>query len=60
MVMPKGTKVAKAERALKRSARAKGLTGARADRYVYGTLNKIGLKRGSKTTPRGRSRAKKK
>lgn len=57
--MPKGTKVAKAERALKAAARKKGLTGARAGSYVYGTLNKIGLKRGSKTTPRGRSRAKK-
>jgi hypothetical protein len=57
--MPKGTKVAKAERALKAGARAKGLTGARADRYVYGTLNKIGLKRGSKTTRRGASKAKK-
>jgi hypothetical protein len=59
-MMPKGTKVAKAERALRASARAKGLTGARAGRYIYGALNKIGLKRGSKTTPRGRSRAKKK
>jgi hypothetical protein len=57
--MPKGTKVAKAERALRASARAKGLTGDRLGRYVFGTLNKIGLKKGSKTTPRGRSRAKK-
>jgi len=56
--MPKGTKVAKAERALKASARKKGLSGARAARYVYGTLNKIGLKKGSKTTRRGASRAK--
>lgn len=57
--MPRGTKVAKAERALRASARKKGLTGARAGRYVFGTLNKIGLKRGSKTTRRGASRAKK-
>jgi hypothetical protein len=57
--MPKGTKVAKAERALRASARAKGLTGDRLGRYVFGTLNKIGLKKGNKTTPRGRSRAKK-
>jgi hypothetical protein len=57
--MPKGTKVAKAERALRASARAKGLTGARANKYIFSTLNKIGLKRGNKTTPRGRSRAKK-
>jgi hypothetical protein len=56
--MPKGTKVAKAERALRASARAKGLTGERANRYIFSTLNKIGLKRGSKTTARGRSPAK--
>lgn len=55
--MPRGSKVAKAERALKAGARAKGLTGDRAGAYVYGTLNKIGLKKGSKTTARGRSRA---
>jgi hypothetical protein len=56
--MPRGTKVAKAERALKAAARKKGLTGARAGRYIYGTLNKLKLKRGSKTTRRGASRAK--
>jgi len=56
--MPKGTKVAKAERALRAAARKKGLTGVRAGRYIFGTLNRIGLKRGSKTTARGRSRAK--
>lgn len=58
--MPAGTKVAKAERALKSEARKKGLTGDRAGAYIYGTLNNIGLKRGNKTTPRGRSPAKKK
>jgi hypothetical protein len=57
--MPKGTKVARAESALKAAARKKGLTGARAGRFIYGTLNKIGLKRGSKTTRRGASKAKK-
>jgi hypothetical protein len=57
--MPRGTKVAKAERALRRSARKKGYKGKRAARYIYGTLNKIGLKRGSKTTRRGASRARK-
>jgi hypothetical protein len=56
--MPKGTKVAKAERALKAGARKKGLTGERADRYVYGTLQRIGLLRGNKVTRRGASRAK--
>lgn len=55
--MPRGSKVAKAERALKKSAKSKGLSGARAGAYVYGTLNKIGLKKGSKTTARGRSPA---
>jgi hypothetical protein len=58
--MPAGSKVAKAEIALKSEARKKGLKGERADAYVYGTLNKIGLKRGNKTTARGRSPAKKK
>jgi hypothetical protein len=58
--MPKGTKVAKAERALKASARRKGFTGKRAARYVYGALNNIGLKRGSKTTKRGRAKARRK
>lgn len=55
--MPKGSKVAKAERALKAGAKAKGLTGEKAAAYVYGTLNNIGLKKGSKTTARGRSPA---
>ena len=57
--MPAGTKVAKAEKALKAEAKKKGMKGDRADRYVYGTLNKIGLKRGNKTTRRGAARAKK-
>lgn len=56
--MPKGTKVAVAESALKASARKKGLTGDRAGAYVYGTLNNIGLKRGNKTTRRGAAKAK--
>ena len=43
--MPKGTKVAKAESALKYSARKKGLTGKRANAYIFGTLNRIGLKK---------------
>jgi hypothetical protein len=58
--MPKGTKVARAESALKAAARKKGLTGARADRYIYGTLNKIKLMRGSRVTRRGASKAKRK
>ena len=51
--MPAGTKVAKAEAALKAAASQKGLKGKRADAYVYGTLNNIGLKSGNKTTKRG-------
>lgn len=58
--MPRGSKVAKAERALKAGAKAKGLSGRRAASYVFGTLNKIGLKKGSRTTKRGRSPAHKK
>lgn len=55
--MPKGTKVAKAERALRASARKKGLTGERLGRYVFGALNNRGLKKGSKTTAKGRAKA---
>ena len=51
--MPRGTKVDTAEKALKASAKRKGLTGRRADAYTFGTLNNIGLKRGNKTTARG-------
>ncbi len=42
----------KAERALKRKARAKGLSKKRAGAYVYGTLRKMGWepKRGRKKT----------
>ena len=55
--MPAGTKVAKAESILARAAAKKGLTGAEADRYVYGALNHQGLKRGNKTTKRGAAKA---
>ena len=34
----------KLERKLRRQARKKGLTGERADAYVYGTLRKTGWK----------------
>lgn len=57
--MPAGTKVAVAEAALKKGAAKKGLTGRRADRYVYGTLNHIGLKSGNKSTARGLAPARK-
>jgi hypothetical protein len=45
--------VAVAEEALAKGAKKKGLSGRRADAYIYGTLNKIGLKHGNKTTKRG-------
>lgn len=34
----------KMEQALKKAAHKKGLTGKRADKYVYGTLRKVGWK----------------
>lgn len=53
--MPAGTKVAKAEAALKRGARRKGVRDK--DAYVYGTLNKMGLMHGNKPTARGLRKA---
>jgi hypothetical protein len=50
--MPKGSKVEKVERKLK--AQYPNNPGA-----VYGTLNKAGLMRGSKTTAKGAQPAKK-
>ena len=64
--MPKGTKsgrktaAADVEEKLEAGARKRGLTGRRADAYEFGTLNKIGLKRGSKTTAKGMRPAKRK
>jgi hypothetical protein len=54
--MPKGTKVAKAERALRASARAKGLTGARANRYIYGTLTRSASKKAKDDAARAQPR----
>lgn len=51
--MPKGSKVEAAEKAIRASARKRGLSGKRADQFTFGTLNNIGLKRGNKTTARG-------
>jgi len=48
--MPKGTAVAKVEKKLKQEY--PNNPGA-----VYGTLNKIGLKKGSKTTAKGMKKA---
>lgn len=54
----KKTAVADVEDKLKAGAARKGLTGRAAAAYEYGTLNKIGLKRGSKTTAKGMRAAK--
>lgn len=51
--MPAGSVVAHVESKLKAEARKKGYKGRRADAYVYGTLNKTGLKHGNKTTDKG-------
>jgi hypothetical protein len=48
--MPKGSKVAKVESALKREY-------PRNPGAVYGTLNKIGLMRGNKATAKGMQKA---
>lgn len=62
--MPRRTKsgrktaVADVEDKLKAEANKKGVRDKGA--YVYGTLNKIGLKRGNKTTAKGRKAAKRK
>ena len=51
--VPAGTAVAKAEGALKAAARKKGFKGRRADRYVYGALNNMGMKHGNVSTAKG-------
>jgi len=53
-----GTKVAAMEKRLRSEGEKKGLTGDRLEAYIYGTLNKMGYKRGSKTTRKGRAKAK--
>lgn len=55
--MPAGTAVAKAEASIRAQARKKGLKGRRADRYVYGTLNKAGLMHGNQATAKGLTKA---
>lgn len=42
------------ENKLKAEARKKGLGKERAGAYVYGTMNKMGMMKGSKTTAKGR------
>ena len=53
--MPQGSKVAKAEAALK--ARY-GTKSPQAQRIVYGRLNEIGFMRGNKPTKKGLAKAK--
>lgn len=48
--MPKGSKVEQVERKLKQRYGSN-------DHAVFGTLNKIGLMKGSKTTAKGRKKA---
>jgi len=43
------------EAKLRKEAAAKGYTGKRADSYVYGSLNNMGMMRGSKETAKGRA-----
>lgn len=43
------------ERELERSADKKGFTGERKARYIYGTMNKLGLMEGNKETPKGKA-----
>ena len=40
----------KIEKALKKSASKKGLTGKRANAYIYGSLNNMGYMKGNKKT----------
>lgn len=38
---------------LKRAAAAKGMKGAKADRYVYGAMNNMGAMKGNQETAKG-------
>ena len=53
-----GSKVAAMEAELAKQAAARGLKGERAAAYIYGTLNKMGYKKGSKTTRKGAAKMK--
>jgi hypothetical protein len=41
------------ENRLAKEAADKGMSGDRADRYIYGTMNKLGYMRGNKETAKG-------
>ena len=51
--MPAGTVAGQMEARLRRQAKKKGMKGRRADRYVYGTMNKAGVMHGNKATAKG-------
>ena len=40
--------------ALAKKARAKGMTGRRADNFIYGIMNNMGVMHGNKETSKGR------
>lgn len=42
------------EERLRKAAAAAGLSGKRADHYVYGAMNDMGAMRGNQETPKGR------
>lgn len=47
------------ESRLKREAARKGFSGKRADRYVYGAMNRMGAMRGNRETAKGARMAQK-
>lgn len=47
------------ESKLRTSATHQGLSGKRADRYVYGTMNNLGAMRGNQETAKGKEMEKK-
>ena len=47
------------ESKLEAEASKKGFSGRRADRYVYGTMNRLGAMRGNKKTAKGLAMEKK-
>jgi hypothetical protein len=47
------------EAKLKKAAAGKGFGGKRADKYVYGALNNMGVMRGNKETAKGKQMQKK-
>ena len=51
--MPAGTVAGEMETRLRAQARRKGFKGRRAERYVYGTMNKAGVMHGNEVTAKG-------